>query len=88
MKKEFNFTAVDKRCLGLELAKRRKLMKIRQIDVADAFGKTRNWLSLIESGTISISLIDAYHLCEMYNCDLSEVMRVAVETTKEIQGRS
>lgn len=82
---EYKLTDINKRCLGLELGRRRRLAKVKQSDAADAFGKTRNWLSQIESGTITVSLIDAYHMCEIYQCDLSEVMRIAVDTTKDLK---
>lgn len=82
---DFKLTEIDKRCLGLELGRRRRLAKVKQADAAKAFNRTRNWLSQIESGAITVSLIDAYHMCEIYQCDLSEVMRIAIETTKDLK---
>lgn len=81
----FELTDIDRRCLGLEFGRRRRLANIKQVDVAEYFGKTRNWLSEIESGKITINLIDAFHMCEMYQCDLSEVLRIAVSTTKDLK---
>ena len=77
------FIRIDKKCLGTEFAKRRKLADIKQQEAADWIGKTRAWLSQIECGILTLSLIDAYNLCRLYKCDLMTVVSDAVRTTEE-----
>lgn len=85
--KNCEFIEIDRRCLGFELAKRRKLANVKQNDAAEWAGKTRPWLSQIECGLLNLSLTDAYNLCRLYGCDLMSVIDDAIKSTKEYHDR-
>jgi len=61
--------------IGARIVYFRKMKRMNQQDFASAAGLTRQFLSKIENGDAPCSLNTLYHISEVLNVDLAELVK-------------
>lgn len=61
--------------IGARIVYFRKLKRMNQQDFASAAGLTRQFLSKVENGEASCSLNTLFHISEVLNVDMAELVR-------------
>jgi DNA-binding XRE family transcriptional regulator len=60
---------------GVAVRQRRKEQKMTQVELANAAGISRSYLSEVERGQESISLERADRIAKVLNCDLADLLK-------------
>lgn len=61
--------------IGARIVYFRKMKRLNQQDFASAVGLTRQFLSKVENGDAPCSLNTLYHIAEVLNVDIAELVR-------------